>query len=168
MNHFGTKRGRTQIIVWLIWLVAVIGCMQPTDQARYQADNAVPLLGVVSHDKRNGPLFPWQPRYRWKKWALKKYRAWRGAYRRAKRAALLAQLALRGVVTMAQVVEWLTAHQVRYQMGVASVVRLVGNAQGEADHQPALSQSGRGGSRHGGLGVGAEPTDVSVALVSSG
>jgi hypothetical protein len=102
--------------------MAVLVLMPPVNQSGYQPDQAVGLLGVVSHDPRTGPLFPWQPRYRWKKWALIKYRAWRRAYRRAKRAALLARLALGGVLTMAQVVEWLTAKQVRYQVGALPVL----------------------------------------------
>jgi transposase len=67
-------------------------------------------------------LFPWQPRYRWKKWALANYRAWRRAYRRAKRVAALARLALSGVMTMAQLVDWLTVGQVRYQLGALPVL----------------------------------------------
>jgi transposase len=67
-------------------------------------------------------LFPWQAASRWKKWALHKYQAWRASYQRAKRAVQLAQLALQGVMTMAQVVDWLTASQVRYQLGALPVL----------------------------------------------
>ncbi len=86
--NFGTKSAWTQILVWLIWLMAVLVFMQPTNNPGYQPDRAVPLPGVVTHDNRNGALFPWQARYRWKKWALIKYRAWRRACRRAKPARL--------------------------------------------------------------------------------
>jgi len=75
--------------------------MPPVNRVGYQPDKPMVLLGVVTYDPRTGPLFPWQPRYRWKKWGLAKYQAWRRAYRRAKRAALLARLALSGVLTMA-------------------------------------------------------------------
>lgn len=81
-----------------------------------------PLLGIVSHDNQSGPLFPWQPRYRWKLWALQKYRRWQQTYRQARRSAYLARLALQGVLSMAQVVEWLTARQVRYQLGALPVL----------------------------------------------
>jgi hypothetical protein len=80
-------------------------------------------LGLVSHDAgRSGPVFPWQATTRWKKWALHKYRTWQAAQRRAQRAAQLAQLALQGVLTMAHVVDWLTARQVRYQLGALPVL----------------------------------------------
>ena len=71
---------------------------------------------------KSGPLFPWQARYRWKKWAWQRYRKWRNAYRRAKRRVQLARLALSGVMTMAAVVDWLTASQVRYKLGALPVL----------------------------------------------
>lgn len=114
MTHFATKPSEIRILVWLIWLIAVLVFIQPTAGPGYQPDNPTPLLGVVIHDPKAGPLFPWQARYRWKKWALAKYRA--------KRAALLARLALSGVLTMAQVVDWLTARQVRSQLGALPVL----------------------------------------------
>jgi transposase len=119
---FGTKTAWTQILSWLIWFMAVLIFIQPANQPGYQPESAVALLGVVIHDRRTGPLFPWQPRYRWKKWALVKYRAWRRTYQRARQVAALAWLALRGVMTMAQVVDWLTARQVRYQVGALPVL----------------------------------------------
>lgn len=120
--NFATKTAVTRILVWLIWFIALLVFMQPTAWPSYQPDNPVPLLGVVSHDHRVGPLFPWQSRYRWKKWALAQYRSWQRAYRQAKRTALLAQLAWRGVLTMAQVVDWLTARQLKYQLGALPVL----------------------------------------------
>jgi len=120
--NFATKANHRRIIVWMIWLTVLVAGLQPAQQQRYEPDRAVALLGVVTHDPKVGPLFPWQGRYRWKKWALAKYRVWRRASRRAKRAALLARLALSGVMRMAQVVDWLTAHQVRYQLGALPVL----------------------------------------------
>jgi len=122
MNHFATKSTERRILVWLIWLLALLVFSQPTARPGYQADSPGVLLGVVTHDAKGGPLFPWQARYRWKKWALAKYRVWRRAYRQAKRAALVARLVLSGVLRMAQVVEWLTARQVRYQVGAVPVL----------------------------------------------
>lgn len=119
---FGPKKVVIRILVWLIWFIALVVFLQPTAWPRYQPDNPVPLLGVVTHDHRERPLFPWQSRYRWKKWALAKYRTWQQAYGQAKRTAMLAQLALRGVVTMAQVVDWLTARQLKYQLGALPVL----------------------------------------------
>ena len=120
--NFATKTTVTRILVWLIWLMALLVFVQPASWPGYQPDSPAPLLGVVTHDPGVGPLFPWQSRHRWKKWALAKYRAWRRAYRRAKRTAQLARLALTGMVTMAQVVDWLTAKQVRYQLGALPVL----------------------------------------------
>lgn len=122
MKHFATKSAERGILVWLIWLMALLVFIQPTAGPGYQPESPPPLLGVVTHDPKAGPLFPWQPRYRWKKWALAKYRAWRRAYRRAKRAALVARLVLSGVMRLAQVVDWLTARQVRYQVGAVPVL----------------------------------------------
>ncbi len=146
--NFDTKTVRTQILVWLIWLIAVLVFMiQGTNQPGYQPDSRVPLQGVVIYDSRVGPLFPWTPRYRWKKWALIKYQAWRRVYRRAKRKAAWVRLALSGVMTMAQIVERLTVRQERYQLGALPVlyalletlqVRQIINrhcpTQGEVDH----------------------------------
>jgi len=119
--NFATKASGTQLLVWLIWLIALLAWGQPAYQGPVQ-HNDLPLLGIVTDDKRSDPLFPWQPRYRWKKRALQKYRAWRQAYRRAKRAALLARIALSGALSMAQVVDWLTASQLRYKMGAIPVL----------------------------------------------
>ena len=115
---FGTKSAWIQILVWLIWFIALLAFIQPVDQPH----NPAPLLGVVTHNGQAGPLFPWQSRYRWKKWALVKYQVWRRAYRRARRVAALARLLLSGVLSMAQVVDWLTAKQVRYQLGALPVL----------------------------------------------
>ena len=120
--NFATKTSQTRILVWIIWFIALLVFIQPASYQRYEAEGTVPLLGVVTHDSRDGPLFPWQSRYRWKKWALAKYRAWRRAYRRARRAAILARLSLSGGLTMAQVVNWLTKRQVRCRLGALPVL----------------------------------------------
>ena len=120
--NFATKLFDRRILVWIIWFIALLVFILPTSYQRYGVEETVPLLGVVSHDSREGSLFPWQPPYRWKKLALAKYRAWRRAYRRARRAAILARLALSGVLTMAQVVDWLTVRQVRYRLGALPVL----------------------------------------------
>lgn len=122
MKDFATKPSERRILVWLIWCIALLVFIQPTVGPGYQPDRPPPLLGVVTHDAKAGPLFPWQPGYRWKKYALAKYQAWRRASRRAKRVALVARLVLSGVLRMAQVVEWLTARQVSYQVGALPVL----------------------------------------------
>ncbi len=119
--NFATKNNRTRIFVWLIWFIVLLVFSQPADGVANNS-NTTPLLGVVSHNPQNGPLFPWQPRYRWKQRALRKYRAWRRAYRRAKWAARWARLALRGTLTLAQLVEWITTRQQQYQVGALPVL----------------------------------------------
>jgi len=121
--NFATKTYETRILVWLIWLIALFAFTQPAPVNPASDTNALPLLvGVVSHDPQNGPLFPWQSHYRWKQRALQKYHAWRRAYRRAKWAARWATLTLQGAMTMAQLVDWLTARQQHYQLGAIPVL----------------------------------------------
>jgi len=122
MIDFGTKRAWTQILIWLLWLVAIMVYLQPVSQAGNSMDGSMPLLGVVTHEQRAAWLFPWQNRYRWKKWTLAKYRRWRAAWRKAKRTAQLARLALTGVLSLAQVVYWLTTYQVRYRLGALPIL----------------------------------------------
>lgn len=120
--NFATKYNRTRILVWLIWFIALLVFSQSAASGTTHDNNAAPLLGVVSHNPQNGPLFPWQPRYRWKQRTLRQYRAWRRACRRAKWAARWASLAMQGAVTLAQLVDWLTARQQQYQLGAIPVL----------------------------------------------
>lgn len=121
--NFATKNNSAPIWVWLLWFLALLAFNQTTPVSPTTDNSATPLLaGVVSHNPQNGPLFPWQPRYRWKQRALQKYRAWRRAYRRAKWAAYGASLAMRGGMTLAQLVDWATARQQHYQLGALPVL----------------------------------------------
>lgn len=117
-----TKSVRTRILVWVIWFIALLAFGQPVSREEIGGQYTTPLWGVVSHKRQDGPLFPWQPRYRWKQRALRQYRAWRRAYQRAKWAARGARLALRGVLTLAQLVDWLTRRQQPYQVGALPVL----------------------------------------------
>jgi transposase len=80
------------------------------------------LPGVITHDPGNGPLFPWHPRHRWRKWAWRRYCALRRAHRRAVWTARLARLALTGALTLAQVVDLLTQSQIRRHLGALPVL----------------------------------------------
>jgi len=118
--YFATKRRKTQILVWLVWAIACLVFLALPEQA-VVGDGSVPdlpaLPGIVTHDPQNGPLFPWWPRHRWRKWALQKYRAWQRAHRRAVWTARMARLALTGALTLAQVVDLVTQSQLRRHLG---------------------------------------------------
>ena len=99
MNKYATSESRLRVLVWLIWFIVLVAAIDVSGVQMVNPRTA-PLLGVVSHDaSRSGPLFPWQARTRWKKWALYRYHKWRNEYRRAKRRVELAKLALSGVMT---------------------------------------------------------------------
>jgi transposase len=123
--HFATKSRRTQILVWLTWAVACLVFMVVPDQAvviEGPVAGLPALAGVVTHDSRNGPLFPWQPRHRWRKWAWRRYCALRRAHHRAVWVARLARLALTGALTLAGVVDLLTQAQLRRHLGALPVL----------------------------------------------
>jgi transposase len=69
-----------------------------------------------------GTSWPWQPRGRWRKWALARHQAAQRAYRRALWAARGARLLLRGALTLAALVDWLTRAQLRRQLGALPVL----------------------------------------------
>lgn len=121
--NFATKLTRTQIKAWIIWLVViVIALLAPFAGIENQGMSAL-LPGVVTHHEEDGSLFPWRVRaWRWKKWALRRYRAWQRTYRQAKQTVMLARLAWMGMVPIAWVVERLTVRQQRYQLGAIPVL----------------------------------------------
>ncbi len=120
--NFATKPSRTRIFVWLIWFIALLAFAQPTTADNTTTLITTPLIGIVSHNPQDGPLFPWRPRYRWKQRALRKYKAWKHACRRAKWAARQARLAMIGATTIAQLVSVLTKWQLNYQIGALPVL----------------------------------------------
>jgi len=123
--YFATKSRKTQIVVWLIWTIACLGFMVAPEQVIVGEDEGIglPVLaGVVTHDVRNGPLLPWQPKYRLRKWAWRRYCTLRRAHRRAVWVARLAQLVLTGALTLAQLVDLLTQSQLRRQLGALPVL----------------------------------------------
>jgi len=123
--YFATKTNLQRTFVWIFWFIAlfVFGPATPTTTCGSTPEVTASLLGVVSHQPQNGSLFPWRTRvYRWKKHALRRYRVWQKAYRRAKWAAGWARLAMTGAVTLAQLVDWLTTRQRQYQIGSLPVL----------------------------------------------
>jgi len=135
-----TKSRWVHILVWLLWLFALLALAWASGlrEGRLawgreaKADPAL-LVGSVTYDLRQGPLFPWQPCQRWRKWAVVRYRAARRASRRALWAARLAywravwavsvaRLLLTGAMTMATVVDLLTRAQLRRHLGALPVL----------------------------------------------
>ena len=122
MNKYATNSVGFRVFVWIMWLVVLCVALVPMAGGRISVSDA-PMLGVVCHDTRkSGFLFPWQTGERVKKWALSRYRQWRARYRHARRVARLARIKLRGVTSMAQVVDLLTRSQLRYQLGALPVL----------------------------------------------
>lgn len=126
-----TKSRRWQVLVWFLWFLALLASFwsSPVSWPQVQTPAISPeaadvpvLAGVVTYDPHQGPLFPWWPRWRWRKWALARYRAWQRGVRRARWAARLAWLVLSGAVTMATVVDWLTRAQLRRHLGALPVL----------------------------------------------
>jgi transposase len=123
--YFATKRRQTQILVWLIWAIACLVFLAWPEQiltGNRSVSDLPALPGVVTHDPGNGPLFPWQPRHRLRKWAWRRYCALRRAHRRAVWTARLARLALAGALTLAQLVDLVTQSQIRRHLGALPVL----------------------------------------------
>ena len=145
--NFATKTSQTQRFIWVIWLIVLlVALLAPATVA--EDGVAASLLGVTTQRETDGVLYPWQRvTQRWKKWALRRYRAWQKKYRQAQGSAQLARLALKGLVPIAWLVERLTRCQLSYQLGALPVlyalletlkVRQVINrycpTQGQVDH----------------------------------
>jgi transposase len=123
--YFATESRRKQILVWLIWAAAclVVLCMpEAVIMAEQEGEAPTTLAGVVSHDPGNGPLFPWQLRRRWRRWAWQRYRAWQRARRRAVWMARLGRLAMVGALSLAHLVDLATQSQLRRPMGALPVL----------------------------------------------
>ena len=119
--YSATESTRTRIWVWLVWAIVLLACL--TTPTSFSLDiTPAAGAGVVLQEEEAAMLFPWRSRTRWKKWAWRHYQAWRQRYHQAQRVACLAKLALQGMVPMAQVVDWLTASQLRHQLGALPVL----------------------------------------------
>jgi len=123
--YFATKSRQTQILSWLIWAIACWVFFLAAE-ARVWVHGTAPDLSawaaVVAHDPATAPVFPWQPQLRWRKWAWRRYRAWRRAHQHALWTARLARLALSGAFSLAQLVDLVTEAQVRQHLGALPVL----------------------------------------------
>ena len=116
---------RTQILVWLMWAIAcaVFFLLPERMIPSHPICMDVPALpGAVTYDRGNGPLFPWQPKHRVRKWAWRHYCKLRRAHRRAVWVARFARLALAGALSMAGIVDMLTQSQLRRHLGALPVL----------------------------------------------
>jgi transposase len=123
--YFATKRRRRQVLAWLMWaIVCVVSVWVSDPHMAGEGQSASPptLLGIVTHNGRDGPLVPWYPRHRLRKLAWRRHCALRRACRRAVWTARLVRLALTGALTLAQVVDWLTRAQLRRYLGALPVL----------------------------------------------
>jgi transposase len=118
---FATKSQYTQVVVWLIWIIVLLVFIR-TPESNLEAPNSEPpvLMGIITHHRRDGPLFPWK--YRLRVIIRRRCRALRRTYHRIVWAARLAKLALRGALTMAQIVDWLTRAQLHRHLGALPVL----------------------------------------------
>jgi hypothetical protein len=123
--NFATESRRTQILVWFAWAIAcVVFVLLPEQmiQSHWVCLDVPALPGAVTYERRNGLLFPWQPKHRVRKWAWHHYCRLRRAHRRAIWVARLARLALAGAFGMAGVVDMLTRAQLRRHLGALPVL----------------------------------------------
>jgi transposase len=117
---------KERVVVWLVWLLVLVVVWQRPGLSQTLPDNlsgsSVPVVLTTTPVR---DVFPWWPRWRWRKWALARYQRWQRARRAAKRAAGLARWALAGMLSLAQVVDWLTHCQLQRQLGALPVLYAV-------------------------------------------
>ncbi len=115
---------------WILWLCVAVVMILPPQAMNSQIENSTQELrqatvAVLSSEEER-ELFPWLPRWRWKKLALARYRRWQASYRKMKRRLWLARqiagLARMGGVSMAVVVDLLTRAQWRRQLGAIVIL----------------------------------------------
>ena len=115
---------------WVLWLIIVAVLWMSPPQIMNGHENSTLYLGqatvAVLGAETQQDLFPWLPRWRWKKHALARYRRWQATYRKMRRrlwfAHQIERLAQAGGITMATLVDILTKAQWRRQLGAIVVL----------------------------------------------
>jgi transposase len=123
--YFATESKRMQILTWLIWAVACLVFLLAPEaivSAHWSLPDLPAWAAVVSEDPTSGSFLRWWPTVRWRKWAWRRYRAWRRAQRRARWTARLARLALCGALNLAHLVDLVTQVQFRQHLGALPVL----------------------------------------------
>ena len=124
--YFTTNRRWSYVVVWCFWFLVLLtvawhgGPPWLTVPAATDTSPGDAVALLVLPPTAGGT--PWPLRRRWRKWAITHYQAARRAYRRAVWAARGARLLLRGALTLAAVVDWLTRAQLRRQLGALPVL----------------------------------------------
>jgi transposase len=80
------------------------------------------LTTVITPEAGGVSPFPWTPKIRLRKWAYRRYCAWRRAHRRAVWTARVARLVLIGALPLAQLVDLFTHAQFRRHLGALPVL----------------------------------------------
>ena len=116
-----TKSHRKQVLAWLIWIIVllVFACASENDLSVPRSELPV-LAGIVTYDRRDGLLFLWK--YRLRVIIRRQRRVLQRTRYRVVWATRLIKLALRGALTMAQIVDWLTQSQLRRHLGALPVL----------------------------------------------
>ena len=114
----------------MLWLFVAAVMILPPQPMTSQIENGILPLGqttvavLASEEQRD--LFPWLPRWRWKKLTLARHRRWQATYRKMRRRLWLvrqiAGLAQTGSLSMASLVDFLTKAQWRRQLGAIVVL----------------------------------------------
>jgi transposase len=118
---FATKSEYTQVLAWLIWIIVLLVFLRASESSLDGPVSELPALsGVVTPHWRDGPLFCWK--YRLRVIIRRQRRVLRRTRHRVVWATGLVKLALRGALTMAQVVDWLTRAQLRRHLGALPVL----------------------------------------------
>lgn len=118
--YFATRSKRTQILTWLIWAVACLlfsWAPKAMTSEQWLVPDLPALAAVIAPQPGGGSPFPWIPKTRWRRWAYRRYRAWRRAHQRALWIARAARLVLTGALTFAQLVDLVTQAQFRRHLG---------------------------------------------------
>ena len=119
MKKYATKSGNEGFWVWIIWAVVAVSLW--TGQG--DGLNVKPVLGIATLDEKSRKtLFPWEGHGRCKKQAYEKYKEAKTKYYQEKRRVACAKIALSGMETMAEIVDSLTASQVRHKLGALPVL----------------------------------------------
>jgi transposase len=116
-----TKSQYTQVLAWLIWIIVLLVFLRASESSLDAPAPEPPALsGVITPHWRGGPLFCWK--YRLRVIMRRQRRVLRRTRHRVAWATGLVKLALRGALTMAQVVDWLTRAQLRRHLGALPVL----------------------------------------------